>query len=148
MFHQRSLRRFAATVLLVWLFGLASGIVNACVVSAGVRSDAGTVATVDRDAVVMAPEAAAILEHHAAGHDHGAKSIPPACERLCEAPPAAPQQAEKQAGNHLSGLWLAAAPVPSMVLHVVARTSVPLPRAEPERPAAVPISIAFLRLAL
>ena len=141
MFHQRSLRRFAATVLLVWLFGLASGIVNACIVSANLRHGGDVAAP-----VALAAEAATL--HDMDGHDHGAKTVSPACERLCDAPPAAPN-AEKLAANLLSAFWLAAAPPPAMVVQAVPRGSDLRPRADRARPAAaVPISIAFLRLAL
>jgi len=147
MFHQRSLRRFAATVLLVWLFGLASGIVNACIVSGDLRhGTAAAAGSAEHDHAAMTA-AADGMQHGLDGHATGAKPVPPACERLCEAPPAAPQ-AEKLGGTLLSGFWLAAAPPPGMVMPAVPRSSAPLPRADQAWPAAIPISIAFLRLAL
>ena len=148
MFHQRSLRRLAATVLLVWLFGLASGIVNACIVSAELRPGAAFAESVEHDHAAITAEAAEAMEHGLAGHDNGGQPVSPACERLCDAPPAAPN-AERLAANLLSSLWLAVAPPPTIVVQAVPPSSALLPRADQAWPAAaIPISIAFLRLAL
>jgi hypothetical protein len=147
MFHQRSLRRFAATVLFVWLFGIASGIVNACIVSGELGRGAALAESVEHDHSAMTAAEAETMEHGSVAHDDGAKSGSPACERLCEAPPAAPQ-AEKLGGNLLSAFWLAVAPPPTMVVQAVPRSSTPPPRADHAWSAAIPISIAFLRLAL
>jgi hypothetical protein len=139
------LRRFAACVLLVWLFGLASGIVNACIVSSQLRqSDAGEAATVLAHAAVAGDEMAA-MDHDMAGHDHGAKTQPRACERLCDAPAAVP---DKTVGQALGAFWLAPAPLPAVAVRPLAQVAAVPPSNEPRWAATVPISIAFLRLAL
>lgn len=134
------LRRFAASVLLLWLFGLGSGVVNACVVASGLRH---------------AAHAAALQATHDHGgahattalHDHEGREDQPPCERLCEEP-VAPAQADKQQASPLSGFWLAAAPLASLPQWPDMAGSAPLPRAEPAARRAIPIPIAYLRLAL
>lgn len=137
------LRRLAAYVLLVWLFGLGSGIVNACVVR-GESSHAAYAVAHDHGGAALVDEAQA---PHAAGHDHESVATHLPCQRLCDAPSAAPQS-DKQQSSPLSGLWLAAAPVPSFDFQS---------SAEPRRTVAsthvrwrktIPVSIAFLRLTL
>lgn len=148
MLSPRRLRRLAAWVLLVWLFGLASGIANACIVSAQLRqADAAAVAA-GHDHSAMADGALADMDTHhgAAGHDHGGNTPPPACERLCAAPAAAPQ-ADQTASQVLGAFWLAPAPPPAMAVRPVPQ-SVAQPRDELRWAATIPISIAFLRLAL
>src|SRR5512140_1787432 len=105
------LRRLAAYVLLVWLFGLGSGIVNACIVRSQL-ADAG-------QAMVHAGHDHATMDSDVVGHDHDTHHAKPPCERLCDGPPAAPQ-ADHQQANPLSGLWLAAAPLPSPQFQVPA----------------------------
>lgn len=138
------LRRLAACVLLLWLFGLASGVVNACVVASGLRHAAHAAAL----------EAA--QDHaghgmggslHAAGADHDPDDGKPPCERLCEEP-AAPVQADKQQSTPLSGFWLAAMPLPSLAHWPAIGQKAPVPRDEFVSRTAIPIPIAYLRLTL
>lgn len=136
------LRRFAACVLLLWLFGLASGVVNACVVASGLRHAAHAAAVeAAHDHASHGADAAA------AQHDHDGHDEQPPCERLCDEP-AAPAQADKQQGSPLSGFWLAAAPLASLPQWPDMARSAALPRAAPAARAAIPIPIAYLRLAL
>jgi hypothetical protein len=136
------LRRFAASVLLVWLFGLGSGVVNACVVASGLRHAAHAAA------LGPAPDHAAHAGPAAAAqHDHEGHEDQPPCERLCDEP-VAPAQADKQHASPLTGFWLAAAPLASLPRWHAIPTRAPLPPPEPSPRAAVPIPIAYLRLAL
>lgn len=133
------LRRFAACVLLLWLFGLASGVVNACVVASGLRHAAHAAALeAAHDHAAYGGDAAL------AQHDHEEQRP---CERLCDEP-VAPTQADKQQSSPLTGFWLAAAPLAALPHWQAGPRRGPLPRAEPASRAAVPIPIAYLRLAL
>lgn len=138
-------RRLAACVLLLWLFGLASGVVNACVVASGLRH-AAHAATVEAAQDRAAHPAHAAVAH-GAQHDHDGHAEKPQCERLCNEP-VAPAQADKQQGSPLSGFWLAAAPLASSPQWQAVTRQAPLPRAEPASRTAIPIPIAYLRLAL
>lgn len=139
------LRRLAACVLVLWLFALTSGVVNACVVASGLRHAAHAVAAdAARDHAAHAVQATAA---HGAQHEHEGQDDPPPCERLCDEP-AAPAQADKQQGSGLSGFWLAAAPLPSFQQWPAVARSAPLARAAPASRTAIPIPIAYLRLAL
>ena len=131
------LRRFAACMLLLWLFGLASGVVNACVVASGLRHAAHAAAV----------EAAHDHAAHEGQPGHEGHDEQPPCERLCDEP-AAPAQADKQQASPLSGFWLAAAPLASLPQWPDVARSAPLPPAETASRRAIPIPIAYLRLAL
>ena len=153
MFTQpQRLRRFAVQVLLVWLFALGTGIVNACVVqlhmlppapiaAQSVWGDNQQMASLDDEAA----DCATVHENHQPGDQTARPHLP--CERLCDGPSIAPQP-EKQQSNLLSGFWLAPAPVPSFDF----QSSVDPVRIAPSEDArwrrTIPISIAFLRLAL
>ncbi|HWI82936.1 hypothetical protein [Ramlibacter sp.] len=134
MFSRSRLRRLAACVLVVWLLGLASGVVNACIVAAGTE-----------------PAAHAGHVHEAAdagdtGHDHeGAPGKTP-CERVCDEAKA--PQADRQQSTPLSGLWLAAAPLPTLTVRPPVAPSHAHVRGALREAGAVPIPIAYLRLAL
>lgn len=133
------LRRLAAYVLLVWLFGLGSGIVNACVVKSQLRDVAQVTLHSGHDHAAM--------DSSAAGHDPDSEHAKPPCERLCDGPPAAPQ-ADHQPANPLSGLWLAAAPLPFSQFQTLANLSESRTGTAVRARAGIPISIAFLRLTL
>lgn len=136
------LRRFAASVLLLWLFGLASGIVNACVVTSGLRHAAHAAAL----EAAHDHGAHAVVDH---GSDHGHDSVPaqPPCERLCDEP-AAPTQGDKQQSTPLAALWLPAAPLPAVQTWDAPLVRVAPPPGDPAARAGAPIPIAYLRLAL
>lgn len=153
MFTQpKRLRRLAVHVLLVWLFALGTGIVNACVVqlhmlppapiaAPSVGGENQQTASLDDESV----DCATVHEHHQPGDPAARTHLP--CERLCDGPSVAPQP-EKQQCNLLSGFWLAPAPVPSFDFQSLIEPA----RIAPSEPVrwrkAIPISIAFLRLAL
>ena len=145
---QRRLRRLAAYVLLVWLFALGSGIVNACVVAVELRHVEHAAVQVQHDHGAMAVHAGAPEHPHPGAHDDGGSNLAqPPCERFCDGPPAAPQ-GDKQSGNPLGAAWLAAAPLPSFDFPPLARASATTPDAGPRWVATIPIPIAFLRLTL
>lgn len=133
-------------MLLVWLFALGAGIVNACVVQVQVREAAHAVPHDHQDLGAALVADPAVAANHDS-HEHEADSSQPPCKRLCDGPSAAPQT-EKQPSNPLSGFWLAAAPLPSFSF----QSSIPTDRIVPSMHVrwrkAIPISIAFLRLAL
>jgi hypothetical protein len=145
MFAQpHRLRRFAAQVLLVWLFGLGTAIVNACVVHPGPRHGAAFMAQVhDREAQLADP-----ADMQSAGDDHECDHSRPPCERLCDGPSAVPSQAEKQQSNPLGAFWLAAAPIPSFNFQSRVEPHATLAGAHDRWRTTVPIPIAFLRLTL
>jgi hypothetical protein len=154
MFTQpQRLRRFAVHVLLVWLFALGTSIANACVVQLHMQQPAQVAAQPalqghPQMAAVPADEAVdcAALHGHQQTGDQADRTHPP-CERLCDAPSVVPQP-EKQQSNLLSGFWLAPAPVPPFDF----QSSIEPVRIAPSDDArwrkTIPISIAFLRLAL
>jgi hypothetical protein len=134
---RRRLRRWAAQLLLVWLFGLAMGVANACALGepAHHRSDAATTA-----AVVAVQK-----------HQHGNEKADPAkvnCLDFCEKSSiAAPQL--KVVGDGLAALGCAL-PV-SRTLSVAGRTEPAVDRLlvdSPTLPGGPPPRIAFHRLAL
>ena len=150
MFTQsQRLRRFAVHVLLVWLFALGTGIVNACVVQLHMQQPAHAAA---HDAQAMI--AGAVDEETDCASLHGQQQAGdqtdhsrPACERLCDAPSVAPQP-EKQQSNLASGFWLAPAPVLSFDFQSSVEPLRIAPRDDARWRKSIPISIAFLRLAL
>jgi hypothetical protein len=138
------LRRFAVYVLLVWLFGLGSGIVNACVVQLGFHNPAHAAAHGGdhRAAVLQAAQAS-----QATGDEQDCDHTHPPCERLCDAPSVVPQ-AEKQQSNPLTGFLLAPAPIPSFNFQPRAEAGETIASAHWRWRKSIPISIAFLRLTL
>lgn len=140
------IRRLAAYVLLLWVFGLASGIVNACVLGSDSRHAVHAVAVAVH--VHHAGMAMDDMDGHA-GHEHPADQGKPACERLCDAPVAA-RAADNELASALAGFWLAAAPLPMVAPRAVepVDADAPPPEGAPRVRQAVPLPIAFLRLAL
>lgn len=137
------LRQLAVYVLLAWLFGLGTGVVNACVV----RSDAAPAAHSVAHAVAAQTQAFAAAAQDAVDDEQGCDHSRPPCERLCDGPSAV-TQAEKYQSNPLSGFWLAAAPIPSFHFPRLAILKGLAAGADPGWLASVPIPIAFLRLTL
>lgn len=138
-------RRLAASVLLLWVFGLASGIVNACVLGSESRH------AVHAAAVVVHVHHAGMtmdgMDGHA-GHEHPADHGKPACERLCDAPVAA-RAADNELASALAGFWLAPAPLPTIALRPFEPADrAALPDGAPRGREGVPLPIALLRLTL
>jgi hypothetical protein len=136
------LRRLAAYVLLVWLFGLASGIVNACVLGSELRhAPHAAMHQVDGDEHALADHSAG---GHAA-HEHQSNQKPP-CERLCDAPAA--RAADKDLGSVLAGFWIAPAPLPAVHMRPLVSERQPVGHVEQPWRVAVPLPIAYQRLTL
>ncbi|HEY0858993.1 MAG TPA: hypothetical protein VGE16_18145 [Albitalea sp.] len=137
------LRRLAAQVLLMWLFALSAGFVNACVLEA--RSPiAGAVGAQPPGHAHAAPlPDADPCAHGEAAPDPGKAP----CVKFCDEP-AAGAQVLKTQFDPSSAAWAAIASF-SMPAVEVAPAAVPGPEAsrEPWRPG-IPIPIEFLRLAL
>jgi hypothetical protein len=128
-------RRLAVHVLLVWLFALTTGIVNACVV---------TVASIDAAALV-ATEAKV---QHPGGHHHESDHVNPPCERFCDESSVIPPAA-KQQGDFENGSWPAMGPVSSPFQPRASFLAKGALDSESIRwRATIPFSIAFLRLNL
>lgn len=143
MFGQRrSLRRWAATTLLVWLFALASGVVNACV-GAAAAQPARTVAA----AVVVVADVTAGEVNLSGCVDHEDGPALSACLKFCD-DESTGVVGVKTVASPQAAAALAAWPTLALSLQA-ACDPLDLPRAEPAPPpAAVPVSIAFLRLTL
>ena len=143
MFTQpQRLRRLAVYVLLVWLFGLGSGIVNACVVQMQLDDSATLLAQHEHEEATVDA-----LHCHDGDAQHESDANHPACERLCDSPSAVPQT-EKLQSNPLSGFLMAAAPLPSFTFQIHSDPGAILPGEHLRWRTDVPISIAFLRLSL
>ena len=148
MFTQpQRLRRFAVQVLLVWLFALGAGIVHACVVQVQMQHSDAAAAYVHHDAASAVADEVQIADAPGDVHEHDGALTEPPCKRLCDGPSAAPQ-AEKQPSNPLSGFWLAPAPLPSFSFQPSIATDRLAPSTQVRWRKVIPISIAFLRLAL
>jgi hypothetical protein len=159
--YRRQLRRWAARVLLLWLFGIGAGVANACWVP-NVAQHGGHAAAHASDALVAQDQAAApgIGHPHGPGHvhaaagaqdhtdhtdhpDHLAKSN---CADFCDkASISIPQL--KSALDDLQGH---APPPPAVVTVLPVRAFLSVQKWVSRRDGvwAPPISIAFLRLAL
>ncbi len=123
MFAQTArVRRLAAQLLLVWLFALATGIVNACAYAP----------------MAHAPGCAECPDAHPAGASQ-------ACAKFC-----ADESTSVRVVKHAYDPWIGLdiAVVPTMALSVVAPAPMPELRHPDERPslARIPVAIAFLRL--
>jgi hypothetical protein len=82
MFSQsRRLRRFAAHVLLVWLFALGAGIANACVVQLHLQPAGHAAAFHAQQALADSQDQDAQAEAQSPCHD-SIHHTPPPCERL------------------------------------------------------------------
>jgi hypothetical protein len=134
---RRRLRRWAAQVLLVWLFGLAVGVANACALGEAAHHRSNAATTTATDAGLK--------------HQHGHEQADPAkvnCLDFCEKSSiAAPQL--KVVGDGLAALGFAL-PV-SHTLSVAGQAEPAVGRLvvdSPHLPSGPPPRIAFQRLAL
>lgn len=139
------LRRLALHVLIAWLLALATGVVNACVMRAQL-ADAAPAVTHGGHGIAMDANHVAAHEVDAASHE--SLSGKPPCDRCCDEPSVLPQQATKQQSDSPSGFWLAALPAPSFANPVVSSGDSRLDSSQIRWGPAIPIPIAFLRLAL
>jgi hypothetical protein len=146
MFHRRQdIRRVAARVLLVWLFALGVGIVNACALEPGVAY--GT-STATHDGPEHGTATGSHHDHAPGAHDHapphGSKAP---CVKFCDEPTTT-SQTTKQQVDPFDTIFLA--PLPSIGVALKPATQLAqLPAVEPDRwRPGIPILIAYLRLAL
>ena len=127
--HRRQLRRWAARLLLVWLFGVATGVANACAMGFSPGAEA---------------VAAAAPSHHHDGDegDHGKGNCHDFCQKASVTVPSAQSASDKVTLAALPMFAsIAPAPVPPQMVAF-------WPDMLPDRQGAPPISILFLRLAL
>lgn len=156
MFRRRqSLRRWAALLLLLWLFGVGAGVANACLAPSLVQPGGGAAGHgLTADAAAQALSSPAGHDHAGAGHasehesgDHGPVSPAKAnCQDFCDKSTVSVTPLKSAVGEvdaHALPPQLAAT-----VLQVPAvRAALPwVPRRDGVL--APPIPIAFLRLAL
>ncbi len=142
--NTRARRNTAFVVLLVWLFALASGVANACLLEA--RGTHSHVAAAGSSGTEHAP---AVSPGHAgavAGHDDGSRGAKAACEKVCSegsqslvTPDLRVVQVDFGPVPFVAVLWTPAAPV------VLA--SGPMDDIQPIR-GGPPIRVRFSRLAL
>lgn len=144
MFSQRKyLRTLAAYMLLVWVFALSAGIVNACVVEPELRHASA--------AAAHEPAAPAHQHGHAVGateHQHQAPNADqPPCAKFC-ADESVSAPIFKQQSDVPSTVWLAPPPTVSLAARAaLEQTGVSDIQPALDR-ARIPIPIAFLRLTL
>ncbi len=150
--NSRQLRRWAARVLLLWLFGVASGIANACWIEGLVHSAGQQSSALSHGD--LHGEVAKECEMHAALHSgqdaadasHQARAAKLTCQTSCEMSsvslsPAKPPMDHPPALALPSITYAAAAPTPGA-------SSVHLLMPRRDGGVAPPVVIAFLRLAL
>lgn len=125
--RMRRLRHLAAYMLLAWLFGLGSGVVHACVVQGGLLPTAGTVA--------QQPDAQDSAPCH------------PSCEKFCNEVSVVSQSAMPPIGL-ATGFWAISARLPALSFANAPVTSANICASDIRWRGSIPVSIAFLRLAL
>ncbi len=142
--NTRARRNTAFMVLLVWLFALASGVANACLLEAR-----GTHAHVAKAGYSEAVQAPAVLPGHAgavAGHDDDSLTAKAPCQKVCnDGSHSLPKQdltvAQTDPGPAplVAVLWTAVAPVVS--------TSARMDDVQPALPE-LPVRVRYSRLTL
>lgn len=140
MMSRSRLRRCAACVLVLWVFGLATGFANACIVAAEVRHASHAMAQ-SAHAHAHAHAPAAEPDDQPAPVDAGQRP----CERLCAEPTTA-SRPEKQDAI-LTGFFVVA----PVAIHEVPLPPQPprlLVSAAPSPSNAIPLAIAYVRLTL
>ena len=130
--RMRRLRHLAAYVLLAWLFGLGSGVVHACVVQGELDHAQQSVSH-------------GAVSHEAHGHepDHAH----PPCEKFCDEPSVMSQSAKSPTGLAI-GFWAISARLPALSFPNAPVTSANVSASDIRWRGSIPVSIAFLRLAL
>lgn len=146
MFGRRHRLRFvAAQVLLVWLFALAAGIVNACVLEPQARQGVAAAVHDSQDALASKRSHDA---HATSGYHQGspkADKVP--CAKFC-ADPSAGAQGVKQEIDPSGTVWLAPLPVRPLQIEATPRVAGGFAADPGLRRPAIAIAIAFLRLTL
>ena len=151
--HRRHLRRWAARMLVVWLFGIAAGVANACV-SAG--SQTRPAAWVDASMPAHAGEAIAATANGsqgalnaASGHGdarHDGAPVNANCQDFCGKTSISVPSASK---SPFDAACVPCVPPPRNDVVAVTAWAQPIARlADPSRRAGPSITIAYLHLAL
>ena len=150
--HRQQLRRWAARVLLLWLFGIGAGVANACITTAPAASAARhIVAVVD-------------AHHDVVSHDHGQAASAGLPSQSADAPAHLGNLSKANCQDFCDKASVSIPPLKSAlddiqshpVIAMTAMTVLPMPAFAPvqlrvprrDGVQAPPISIAFLRLAL
>jgi hypothetical protein len=146
MFGRRQdIRRFAARVLLGWLFALGVGVVDACVLDPGLgHGTSGATHGGHAPATPIGHDAGHALVAHDHAPPQGNKA---SCVKFCDEPTTTSQNVKQQV-DPFNAIFLA--PSPSIFVELKPATGLgQRPFAEPGRwRPAIPIVIAYLRLAL
>jgi hypothetical protein len=140
-FHRQRLRRWAARVLLLWLFGVGAGVANACLVAGSGGSDGS--------AAAHHTHVGAAHHHAAAGegaHDQDTAPAVSNCQDFCDKASVSLPSLKPAPGDVQGQAWLVSAVPVVLAAPVLASAQPWLPRRDGLR--APPIPIAFLRLAL
>ncbi len=152
--NRQQLRRWAARTLFVWLFGIASGVVQACLTPSAMAPGGRAFTSPARDQLVHDSAAAASGgRHHAPqpaplegvlGHEDspGKSNCQDFCEKAAVAVTALKSPLDKVQGHAL--------PAVEVAMTGLARVAEPVtpPAHRGDRATAPPIRLAFLRLAL
>lgn len=153
--HRQQLRQWAARVLLLWLFGIAAGVANACITTeqatpvAAAASHLAAAAEAHNDAVPhdhAQADRLALPSHHADDSTHIANLSKANCQDFCDKatvsiPPVKSALDDVQSHPVIAVAAMTVVPMPAFApvqLRVPRRDGVQAP----------PIPIAFLRLAL
>ena len=151
--HQHQCRRWAARVLLLWLFGVGAGVANACLVAVAAQPDSLSAASFagshhDVAALYRAHDHGPSQRNEHAGHPgHSAPPASSSCQHYCDtAGISIPSQKSAFDDGHGNALFLltTATAVVRDPGFAPARQWVPRWDSVP----APPIQIAFMRLAL
>lgn len=153
--HRQQLRRWAARVLLLWLFGIGAGVANACVIS----GQAAPVAAVASHLVAVVE-----AHHDVVTHDHAqadGAGLPSQsddaskhlgnlskanCQDFCDKATVSIPPLKSALGDVQSHAVIATTAVTALPMPAFAPVQLRLPRRDGVQ--APPIPIAFLRLAL
>jgi hypothetical protein len=153
--HRQQLRQWAARVLLLWLFGIAAGVANACIATeqvtpvAAAASSVAAVADAHFDAVGhdhAQADGLGLASHHADDSTHIANLSKANCQDFCDKatvsiPPVKSALDDVQSHAVIAMTAMTVVPMPAFV-----PVQLPVPRREDVL--VPPIPIAFLRLAL
>ena len=137
------LRRVVWLTLLTWSFALASGVVNACVLSLPERTAEGSTPALHIEAATHAGPSEGIGEHGA--DDHGGTSGKDTCLKFCDDESSALAKSKSYGADMVAAL---------VDLRVERRLAVPAVKVdssllpEPPRAQGPPLVIRFLRLTL
>lgn len=153
--HRRQVRRWAARVLLLWLFGLGTSVANACLTTGQTEPVAATashlVAALEAHSDLAShdhaqAESGVLPSHGADAPAHHGSFAKTNCQDFCGKVPASIPPLKSALDDVQSNAVIAAAAVAVLPLPALAPVQLWLPRRDGVRD--LPIPIAFLRLAL